>query len=152
MIREVAEGDGSFGFIGTDYTDNWRLGPRPRCDLTKQVAMLAFERLLTLEPKMQLFIPKTETFDPKNRLDVVTSYPNSLIKFMLEQSLPLGEVKVVGGKVEGYVGLDDINAGFDIVESGGTLRTNGLWVPNELKDTGIEIVLLGIWRKLNQKV
>ena len=140
-IREVAECDGSFGFIGSDYTDNWGLGPKPRSELAKQVSLLAFAELFTLEPQMRLFIPEPKTLNPDEELNVVTSYQNSLIKFIREQGLILRKFKKVNGKVEGYVGRDGINAGFDIVESGGTLKANGLLGPDKLKDNGIEIAL-----------
>ena len=146
VIEEAAKSEGNFGFIGSDFTDNWSLGPEPRCALTGLVSKLAFADLFVLSPKMQLFIPESKTFDSESRINVVTSYPNSLYRYAIANGVQLGKVKRVDGKAEGYVGRDDVGAGFDIVESGDTLRANGLWVPDQLKNAGLELKVKGAWR------
>ena len=70
---------------------------------------------------------------------VVTAYPNILKQSMIALGRPMPAIQPVSSGVEGYVGLPSftdskrrITAAFDLVETGGTAKANGLYPDGEI--------------------
>jgi ATP phosphoribosyltransferase len=73
---------------------------------------------------------------------VATSYPRALQRFAAEQALEDYEIVRRPGKVEGAVAQGLADAIFDIVETGDSLRANGLVIVKE----SVPLELGGFWR------
>ncbi len=78
--------------------------------------------------KLKLAVPNEsdiQTIADLNGKSIATSYPVILEKFLAKQGVK-SEIKMISGSVEISPGLGLADAIFDIVSTGGTLRSNGL--------------------------
>ena len=66
-----------------------------------------------------------QTLADLNGKAIATSYPVILEKFLAENNIK-SDIKMISGSVEISPGLGLADAIFDIVSTGGTLRSNGL--------------------------
>lgn len=83
---------------------------------------------------------KIESISDLNGKSIATSYPVILKKFLDEQSIN-AEIRTISGSVEIAPGLGLSDAIFDIVSTGGTLKSNGLKPFAEVMKS--EAVLIG---------
>lgn len=83
---------------------------------------------------------KIESIADLNGKSIATSYPVILKKFLDEQSIN-AEIRTISGSVEIAPGLGLSDAIFDIVSTGGTLKSNGLKPFAEVMKS--EAVLIG---------
>lgn len=78
--------------------------------------------------KLKIAIPKDANYDGIEDLkgkSIATSYPNILISYLKDNNVN-AHVQTISGSVEISPGLGLSDAIFDIVSTGGTLRSNGL--------------------------
>jgi ATP phosphoribosyltransferase len=76
--------------------------------------------------RLVLALPVGKTWDPLRRWRVATRYPVVTRRWLESQGVE-AEVMVLGGAVEAAPWLGVADAIVDVVETGRTLRENGLW-------------------------
>ena len=77
---------------------------------------------------LKIAVPNTANYQSLNDLNgesIATSYPNILEKFLGKNNIK-ADIRTISGSVEISPGLGLANAIFDIVSTGGTLKSNGL--------------------------
>jgi len=77
---------------------------------------------------LKIAVPNTANYQSLKDLNgesIATSYPNILEKFLGENNIK-ADIRTISGSVEISPGLGLANAIFDIVSTGGTLKSNGL--------------------------
>ncbi|PTQ97960.1 ATP phosphoribosyltransferase [Mucilaginibacter yixingensis] len=77
---------------------------------------------------LKIAVPNTANYQSLSDLNgesIATSYPNILEKFLGENNIK-ADIRTISGSVEISPGLGLANAIFDIVSTGGTLKSNGL--------------------------
>lgn len=133
IAPELLAGDADFALVGSD-----KFGELD----TEAKTRLCFEPIGTLACRFALLVP--EAFEPPEgcELRVATSYPNALADFIAVNSISAVCTRVLSGKVERAPASGMTDAAFDIVETGNSLRANGLRIALE----GERIELGGLWR------
>ncbi len=93
-----------------------------------EVDVAYLQRLGFGKCNLKIAIPNNsdiEKIEDLNGKAIATSYPNILQKYLLAQNI-VADIKTISGSVEISPGLGLSDAIFDIVSTGGTLRSNGL--------------------------
>ena len=127
---ELAEGVADFALLGTDKLNELE---RPK--------RFTSEAIGTLACRFALLRPKGDEFKKGQEISVATTYPNSLRVFAEQEDIALGAVRKLSGKVERAPASGLTDAAFDIVETGNSLRANGLEIWRE----GEWLELCGVW-------
>lgn len=112
----VSSGTASLGVVGLNEVEEKGLP-------VQVVAKLGFG-----ECRISLAVPKTEEYtglEYFNGKRIATSYPNILRRFLDKNGIS-AQIEVITGSVEIAPAAGIADAIFDIVSSGGTLKTNGL--------------------------
>lgn len=83
--------------------------------------------------------PNMDVNDISERDTIATSYPRILKASLRAYKRPMPSIQAVSSGVEGYVGLPSfqnpkrrVTAAFDLVETGGTAKANGLFPDGEI--------------------
>lgn len=122
---EVLDGDLDVGFCGSDVFTEGQLSGR--------YAPLGFIGLFGAGCDMVLETTNG-SIDQKKPLRVVTKYPLTAQYYLARRGIGVASVTQRGGKMEGKLATGKYDAVVDIVETGNTMRDNGLAVA-ELFDT-----------------
>jgi ATP phosphoribosyltransferase len=88
-------------------------------------SVMTLGRVPWLDVRLSVFGPRGTQWPPVSPHSVITPFPDLLRKRFHELCLPLGRIYCVSGTTEAFVpAVADL--GFDIVETGATLRAYGL--------------------------
>lgn len=124
VIQSVLRDASSVGYVGTDRIDEdgLELSRENRGPVTNE----AGQRL-----RFALIARKGSPVRDKLRADepisIVTSYPRTANRRIGEDRV--ADIQVVSGSVEAeLVDRPDIDAAFELVQSGDSVRQNGLWI------------------------
>ncbi len=132
IAPEIAEGVADFALLGSDKFGELPLGNG-----------LGFEPIGVLACRFALLAPADLKSYGDTEMTVATSYPNALITFLAKTGVRARCARIMSGKVERAPASGLTNAAFDIVETGNSLRANGLQIIQE----GQRIELGGIWKE-----
>jgi ATP phosphoribosyltransferase len=122
ISREVVEGSADVAFYGSDKYNELNGALKKR---------LEFAPLGTLACRFALMHRQGESLS-EEPLTVATSYEEALVAFMDRHQVPLGKIISSSGKLERFPASGETDAAFDLVESGASMRDNGLQIA--LKD------------------
>lgn len=132
IAPELIEGLADFALLGSD-----KFGELD----TEAKTTLRFEPVGILACRFALLVP--ETVEPSEEaLTVATSYPNALADFVAVTGIKAVCTRILSGKVERAPASGMTDAAFDIVETGKSLKANGL----RIAQVGDHIELGGAWR------
>jgi|GEM_PF-2966547 len=132
MADELQEG-AAFGLMGADGFGE--LSP---------ARALRFEAVSRLACRFGLFFPEEAAWDGREAISVATSNPCALTEFVGRRGIRLASILLKQGKIERCPASGQTQAGFDIVETGSTLRNNGL----RLVVRDAPLMLGGVWREV----
>ena len=127
---ELAEGVADFALLGTDKLNE-----------LEQPEQFSSEAIGKLACRFALLLPQGNTTKQGQEISVATTYPNSLRAFAKQEDIALGAIRKLSGKVERAPASGLTDAAFDIVETGTSLRANGLEIWRE----GEYLELCGVW-------
>lgn len=127
---ELAEGVADFALLGTDKLNE-----------LEQPKRFASEAIGALACRFALLLPQGNKLKEGQEISVATTYPNSLRAFAEQENITLGTIRKLSGKVERAPASGLTDAAFDIVETGSSLRANGLEIWRE----GEYLELCGVW-------
>ena len=132
IAPEILEGLADFALLGSD-----KFGELP-ADYG-----LAFEPLGNLACRFALLVPEGTDWRDNPAITVATSYPRALSTFAAQTGIRVGSTRILSGKVERAPASGLTDAAFDIVETGTSLRANGLRIAQE----GPQLELGGVWKE-----
>lgn len=124
MIQSVLRNPGSTGYVGTDRIeeDGFRLASVSRGPITNATGQILRFALIARKGS-----PAQDKLRSNEPLSVVTSYPR--IAFRQLEGAPLASVDYVNGCIEAeLIDRTDIDAAFELVQSGDSVRQNGLQI------------------------
>ena len=134
----VASGNADFGVAGED------------CAIEAGVEELVSERLGGAESKLVVQVAESSNItriEDLNGKSVATSYPRSFIEYCARNGVAPRNIIRLSGSVEAAIGIGAVDAVVDLVESGETMRANGLKPLAEVRRFGAALLENGIARK-----
>jgi ATP phosphoribosyltransferase len=131
VVGDVLSGEADFGLLGSDM---W--GELPSSDTRR----LRFDPVAKLAGRFALAAPPGVFLGESDR--IATSYPLAWTEFAVVTGARCQLGRVMKGKVETAIARGMAEGIYEIVETGASLRDNGL----EIQQEGPALELGGLWR------